>query len=216
MKNEKGTDVPIPVRNPRPPGHVQRVGIFGGTFDPVHHGHLLLAEAALEQLDLDRILFIPAALSPFKQDRPPGASPEQRLKMLRLATAAEPRFEVDDRELHREGPSFTLDTVRSLLGDHPGVRFLLLIGADNLGELDRWHGIDELKNLVDFAVLDRDGDPAVASCGFPVVERRVDLSSTEIRERLGQGLSVRLMVPAAVYEVIMTEHPYPDLSHGHA
>ena len=135
---KKESEEPIPARTPRPPGHVERVGIFGGTFDPVHHGHLLLAEAALEQLDLDRILFIPAALSPFKQDRPPGASPEQRLRMLRLATGSEPRFGVDDRELHREGPSFTLETVRSLLGDYPGVRFLLLVGADNLGDLDRW------------------------------------------------------------------------------
>jgi nicotinate-nucleotide adenylyltransferase len=200
----------------RIPGHVERVGIFGGSFDPVHHGHLLMAEAAIEQLNLDRILFIPAALSPFKQDRPPGASPEQRLKMLRLATASEPRFEVDERELHREGPSFTVDTVRSLLGDYPGVRFLLLIGADNLGELHHWHGIDELRNLVDFAVFDRNGETAVASCGFPVVKRRIDLSSTEIRDRLARGLSVRFMVPAPVYEVIMSEHPYPDLSHGHA
>lgn len=200
----------------RIPGHVQRVGIFGGTFDPVHHGHLLMAEAALEQLDLDRVLFIPAALSPFKQDRPPGATPEQRLRMLRLATASEPRFEVDDRELHRKGPSFTLDTVHSLLGDHPGVRFLLLIGADNLGELDRWHGVGELRNLVDFAVLDRDGGPFVDTGGFPVVRRRFDLSSTEIRDRLARGLSVRFMVPSSVYEVIMSEHPYPVLSHGHA
>lgn len=213
---KKESEEPIPARTPRPPGHVERVGIFGGTFDPVHHGHLLLAEAALEQLDLDRILFIPAALSPFKQDRPPGASPEQRLRMLRMATASEPRFQVDEREFHREGPSFTLDTVRSLLGDHPGVRFLLLIGADNLGDLDRWHGIGELRNLVDFAVLDRNGDPAAVTCGFPVVRRRVDLSSTEIRDRLARGLSVRFMVPAPVYEVIMSEHPYPALSHGHA
>ena len=213
---KKESEKLIPARTTRPPGHVERVGIFGGTFDPVHHGHLLLAEAALEQLDLDRILFIPAALSPFTQDRPPGASPEQRLRMLRLATASEPRFEVDDRELHRDGPSFTLETVRSLLGDHPGVRFLLLIGADNLGDLHQWHGIDELSNLVDFAVLDRNGDPAVNSCGFPVVKRQINLSSTEIRERLARGLSVRFMVPATVYEMIMSEHPYPDLSNGHA
>jgi nicotinate-nucleotide adenylyltransferase len=175
-----------------------------------------MAEAALEQLDLDRILFIPAALSPFKQDRPPGATPEQRLRMLRLATASEPRFEVDERELHREGPSFTLETVRSLLGDYPGVRFLLLIGADNLPDLDRWHGIDELRNLVDFAVFDRDGDPVASLRGFPVVTRRADLSSTEIRDRLAKGLSVRFMVPAPVYELIMSEHPYRELAHGHA
>ena len=200
----------------RIPGHVERVGIFGGTFDPVHHGHLLLAEAALEQLDLDRILFIPAALSPFKLDRPPGASSEQRLRMLRLATASEPRFEVDDRELHRVGPSFTLDTVRSLLCDYPGVRFLLLIGADNLVDLPRWHGIDELKNLVDLAVLDRNADQVTNSFDLPVVGRRIDLSSTEIRSRLASGLSVRFMVPSPVYEVIMSEHPYPEPSHGNA
>ena len=204
----------------RIPGHVERVGIFGGTFDPVHLGHLILAEAALEQLDLDRILFIPAAISPFKQDSPPGASAEQRLRMLRLATAAEPRFEVDDRELRREGPSYTIDTVRSLMGDHPGVRFLLLIGSDNLREFNGWHDATELGNLVDIAVLDREGNPDTAdtagSPGFPVVRRRIDLSSTEIRERLAAGLSVRFMVPPAVYDVIMTEHPYRHSSHGHA
>lgn len=207
----------------RIPGHVERVGIFGGTFDPVHLGHLILAEAALEQLDLDRILFIPAAISPFKQDRPPGASAEQRLRMLRLATAVEPRFEVDDRELRREGPSYTIDTVRSLMGDHPGVRFLLLIGSDNLPEFNGWHDASELGNLVDIAVLDRGGDPDAANAPgaavareFPVVRRRIDLSSTEIRERLAAGLSVRFMVPPAVYDVIMTEHPYRHSPHGHA
>jgi len=106
--------------------------------------------------------------------------------------------------------------VRLLLGDHPGVRFLLLIGADNLGDLDRWHGIVELRNLVDFAVLDRDRDPAVTTCGLPVVRRRIDISSTEIRERLARGLSVRFMVPAPAYEVIMSEHPYTAPSHGHS
>jgi nicotinate-nucleotide adenylyltransferase len=197
------------------PGHVERVGIFGGSFDPVHLGHLLLAEAALEQLDLDRILFVPAAVSPFKQDRPPGATPEQRLTMLRTAVAGESRFSVDERELRRGGPSFTIDTVRSLMGDHPGVRFLLLIGADHLKELPGWHGIGELGNLVDFAVLDRGDAGAIRDCGFPVVRRRIDLSSTEIRERSAKGLSIRFMVPGEVYDYLMTHAPYrPD--HGHA
>lgn len=220
MKNEKGAEEPIPARPMRIPGHVERVGLFGGTFDPIHLGHLILAEAALEELDLDRIIFLPAATSPFKQERPPGASPAQRLAMLRKAVAGEPRFSVDDRELHRDGPSYTIDTVRSMLGDHPGVRFLFLIGADNLGDLPRWRDIGELRNLVDFAVLDRgDGGELTAGCGFPVVRRRIDLASTEIRERAARGLSIRFMVPGEVYELIMTESLYRSLStpslHGH-
>jgi nicotinate-nucleotide adenylyltransferase len=203
----------------RIPGHVERVGIFGGSFDPVHLGHLILAEAALEELDLDRIIFIPTGVSPFKQDRPPGASPEQRLAMLRLATAGEPRFSVDDRELHRLGPSYAIDTVRSLMGDYPGVRFLFLIGADNLSDLPRWHEADELMRLVDFAVFDRDdsGASLVGKSGLPVVRRRIDISSTEIRQRVTGGLSIRFMVPEQVYDYIMTQAPYRPVSqHGHA
>jgi nicotinate-nucleotide adenylyltransferase len=202
----------------RIPGHVDRVGIFGGTFDPVHHGHLLMAQEALEQLGLDRLLFIPAAVSPFKQDRVPGATADQRLAMIRLATAPEPRFVVDDRELRRGGPSYTVDTVRSLLEDHPGVRFILLIGSDQLPQLGQWRGITELKNLVDFAILTRGDDSSlIGASDFPRVIRRIDLSSTEIRNRLASGLSVRLMVPAEVYQYIMTEHPYrSDSFHGHA
>ena len=198
----------------RIPGHVERVGLFGGTFDPVHLGHLILAEAALEELELERIIFIPAGLSPFKTERPPSASNELRLAMLREAVASEPRFSVDDRELHREGPSYTIDTVRELLGDHPGVRFLYLIGADNLRDLPQWHEIGELRNLVDFAVLDRGNAPELESCELPVVRRRIDLSSTEIRDRLAKGLSIRFMVPEGVYDFIMTHHPYRASLHG--
>ena len=201
----------------RIPGHVERVGILGGTFDPVHLGHLLLAEAALEELHLERILFVPAGLSPFKTDAPPSASPSLRLEMLRAAVAGEPRFGIDDRELRRQGPSYTVDTVEGLLGDYPGVRFLYLIGTDHLPDLDRWHRIGELRNLVDFAVLDREGTPSVET-DFPVVRRRIDLSSTEIRGRLATGRSVRYMVPDAVLEILSRENPYrhadPDSRDG--
>lgn len=201
----------------RIPGHVERVGIFGGSFDPVHLGHVILARSALEQLDLDRILFIPASVSPFKQGQPPGASADQRLRMLRTAVDQEPRFEIDERELHRDGPSYTVDTVRSLLGDYPGVRFLLLIGSDNLSDLPQWHSYDELRNLVDIAILDRGGDPSLAdAAGYPVVRRRVDLSSTEIRDRLASGLSVGQMLPQGVCDLIMTEHPYRTPADGNA
>jgi nicotinate-nucleotide adenylyltransferase len=198
----------------RIPGHIERVGVFGGSFDPIHLGHLILAEAALEELQLERIIFIPAALSPFKTERPPSASNESRLAMLREAIASEARFSVDDRELHREGPSYTIDTVRELLGDYPGVRFIYLIGADNLKDLPRWHEIGELRNLVDFAVLDRGKAPELESCDLPVICRRIDLSSTEIRGRLAKGLSIRFMVPERVYDFIMTHHPYRDFLYG--
>jgi len=196
------------------PGHVERVGLFGGSFDPIHLGHMILAEAAMEELQLDRIIFIPAGVSPFKTGRPPGASADQRLSMVREAIKEEPRFSVDERELLREGPSYTIETVRSLLGDHPGVRFIYLIGADNLADLHKWHEIEELKNLVDFALLDRGNAISDAQTEFPVVRRRIDLSSTDIRERVSKGLSIRFMVPSSVYDTVMTSHLYLTSSHG--
>ncbi len=199
----------------RIPGHIERVGIFGGSFDPIHLGHLILAEAALESLDLDRIIFIPAALSPLKTGEPPMASATQRLEMIRLAIQGESRFSVDDRELLRSAPSYTIDTVQSLLGDYPGVRFIYLIGTDHLKNFGKWHHVEELKNLVDFAVLDRGNSEMSQACDFPVVSRRIDLSSTEIRNRRASGLSIRFMVPREVYEFIMTEDIYrPTCSHG--
>ncbi len=198
----------------RPPGHVKRLGIFGGTFDPVHLGHLILAETALEELDLDGILFIPAWLSPHKTLRPPSAPSSERLEMLRLAIAGKPAFSVDDRELRREGPSYAIDTVRSLLSDYPGVRFLYLIGEDNLPTLDTWNEIGELRNLVDFAVLRRDGGSPADTHGFQVVGSRVDISSTGIRERLAKGLSARYFLPASVLDHIISRRLYlPEPNH---
>jgi len=201
------TDSPS-LERPRPPGHVQRVGIFGGTFDPIHLGHLILAEAALESLSLDRVIFIPNGFSPFKVATPPLASPEDRLEMIRLSIKEEARFSVDDREVRRSGPSYTIDTVRSLLAEYPGVRFVYLIGADNLKDLEKWHEIKELKNLVDFAVLDRRHLASSESIEFPIVQRRIDLSSTEIRQQVKNGLSIRFMVSEGVYQYIMKRGLY--------
>jgi nicotinate-nucleotide adenylyltransferase len=162
----------------------------------------------LEQLSLDRILFIPAGISPHKRRRPPVASAEDRLRMLQLAIAGDPRFSVDDRELLRAGPSYTIDTIRSLFGDCPGVRFLYLIGADNVRDLGSWHEIDDLKNLIDFAVFDRGEGNESVTHEFPVVSRRIDISSTEIRERLAKGLSVRYLLPSTILDHIMTHRLY--------
>jgi len=186
----------------------ERVGIFGGSFDPVHSGHLILAESSMEELRLDRIIFIPARLSPFKKNRPPSATPQERIAMLSQAIKGESRFTVDDRELDREGPSYAIDTVRLLRADYPGAQFFYLIGADNLRELGKWHEIDYLRHLVDFAVLDRGNPWDKGTCPYPVVSRRIDISSTEIRERLAGGLSIRFMVPSGVYDIIMQHHLY--------
>ena len=201
-------DMPTDLERGRYSDTAERVGVFGGSFDPVHSGHIILAESSMEELRLDRIIFVPAGLSPFKKHRPPSATPRQRLAMIKRAIRGEKRFSVDDRELRREGPSYAIDTVRLLRTDHPGARFFYLIGADNLSELGKWHDIDKLRHLVDFAVLDR-GEPwKKGSSPYPVVHRRIDISSTEIRERLARGLSIRFMVPSGVYDIIMKHHLY--------
>ncbi len=196
----------------RIPGHVERVGIFGGSFDPIHLGHLILAQTALEELDLDRLIFIPTSISPFKAHLPPPLAAASRLEMIRLAIEGEARFSVDAREVEREGPSYTIDTVRSLMLDYPGVRFLYLIGADNVPDLAGWHESEELKNLVDFALFDRAGGESHQAAEFPVIGRRIDISSTEIRERLAKGLSVRYLLPSPVHDYIMTHRFYRPLS----
>ena len=190
------------------PADFERVGLFGGTFDPIHLGHLILAEAALDVLHLDRLIFIPNGFSPFKTETPPIASVEERLEMIRRSIRDESRFSVDNRELIRPGPSYAIDTVRSLLGENPGVHFIYLIGTDNLKDLDKWHESEELKSLVDFAVLERGCAVKSAVETLPVVHRRIDLSSTEIRERVRGGLSIRFMVSNGVYDYIMKKGFY--------
>lgn len=195
----------------RVPGHVERVGLFGGTFDPVHLGHLILAVAAMEELFLDRVIFIPAGISPHKSGKPPLATAADRLEMLRLAIQDESRFSIDERELHREGPSFTFDTVESMMADYPGVRFIYLIGEDNLRALSTWHRIQELRNLVDFAVLGRWSDTDPGGESLPRIRRRIDISSTEIRERLAKGDSVRYLLSTSVHDIIVSRGLYiPD------
>src|SRR4051812_21402900 len=120
----------------------RRTGLFGGSYDPIHLGHLILAREALEQLGLDRVIFIPAAISPHKLHREPAPA-ETRLEMVRVAIEGEPGFEVEDCELGRGGPSFTIDTVRWLRERHPGDEFFYFIGDDNLAKLDTWLEIDE-------------------------------------------------------------------------
>jgi nicotinate-nucleotide adenylyltransferase len=185
-----------------------KIALFGGTFDPIHHGHLLLARDAIEQLALDRVIFIPAALSPHKLTRPPTES-GVRWEMLGAAIDGEPRFERDDSEFHRSGPSFSIDTVEQWRAKLPEAQFFYLIGADNLRELHTWRRIDELRRLAQFVVFGR-GEPGVEH-SFPVLPRRIDISASEIRSRVARAACIRYLVPESVRAIIHTNHLYEEL-----
>jgi nicotinate-nucleotide adenylyltransferase len=187
-----------------------KLGLYGGSFDPIHHGHLILARDAIEQLALDRVIFIPAAVSPHKLDRHPAPA-EVRRAMVAAAIAGEPRFALDDSELHRAGPSFTIDTVEQMRARHPGAEFFYFIGADNIRALHTWRRIDELRELAQFVVFDRDA--SAAEHGFPTLDRRIDISATEIRQRVARGDSIRYLVPEPVNALIENHQLYKESSH---
>ncbi len=177
----------------------EKIGLYGGSFDPIHHGHLILARDAMERLELDRVVFLPARISPHKLDRPP-APPEARSQMIAAAIAEVPQFELDDCEILREGPSFTIDTVQLYRTRFPGARLHYFIGDDNLPELDTWKDISHLRELVQFVVLSRAGVPFLNA--FPTITRHIEISSTEIRNRIARGLSVRYMMPKPSCDLI--------------
>ncbi len=184
-----------------------RLALYGGTFDPVHHGHLLLARDALEVLELDRVIFIPAALSPHKLATSP-ASAELRRAMLSAALADEPGFVLDDSELAQPGPSFAIDTVKRIRATHPDALIHYLIGADNIPKLHTWRSIDELRQLAEFVVFGRDHGGPDTDGGFRTLPRRIDISATEIRQRVAHGASIRYLVPEPVRSLIATHHLY--------
>jgi len=201
-----------------------RLGIFGGSFDPVHAGHLHAARAALERFELDRVVFVPARHPPHKPGRElaPG---EDRMEMLRLATAGEPRFLVHGLELERTGPSFTIDTVRALpglLGEESAAVHLIL-GSDNLVGLATWREAQELLERVQPIVVHRDGDPEPAyreiesALGPDAVAKLrrgylalppVEASSTDLRARLPALGSKVLELPPGVLEHIRARGLY--------
>lgn len=184
-----------------------KIGIYGGSFDPVHHGHLILAREARETLELATIIFVPALLSPFKK-RAPSASGEMRLTMLRAATEDEEGFAIDDCELRRPPPSWTIDTVSQIRKRQPDSEIYLLIGEDNVATIDRWQRFDELKKMARFVVLDRTGSQMQGD--YQVVRRKIDISATDIRKRVAHGQSIRYLVPQPVEEIIRREKLYRE------
>lgn len=184
-----------------------RIAIYGGTFDPVHHGHLILAREAIETLRLQKVIFVPAAVSPFKESAP-VARGEIRLSMLRAATKDEIGFRVDDCELRRPPPSYTIDTIEDIQRREREAEIYCLIGEDNVAELAKWHRFAELEKIVRFVVLDRTGRPFNYS--YEIIRRRIDISATEIRNRVASGQSIRYFVPQAVEEIIRREKLYQE------
>jgi nicotinate-nucleotide adenylyltransferase len=182
-----------------------RIGIYGGTFNPVHHGHLILARQALEEFKLDRLVFVPAAESPFKIQNH-SAPAGDRLAMLRLATADEDRFSVDALEIERGGISYSIDTVKMFRNRDPGAELFFLVGEDNADRLTEWHRFEELKKLVYFVVLSRSED--FQSPEYPVVQRRIEISSTEIRNRVANQESITYLVPESVKHYIEQHQLY--------
>ena len=186
---------------------MKKLGIFGGTFDPIHHGHLILARDAVETLPLDRLIFVPAAISPHKLERKPTA-PEVRLEMLRAAVDGDPRFAVDAMELERASPSYAVDTVETLRQREPDAEFFYLIGEDNIARLPSWHRFPDLSRLAQFVVLNRSGQDAVHP--YPAIRRHLDISATDIRKRVASGQSIRYLVPTAVEEIIRQRQLYRE------
>jgi len=190
-----------------------RIGFLGGSFDPIHLGHLVVAQDALEGLGLDRVDFIPAAVSPLKGYEL-TATAAQRLEMVRLAIAGDARFGVLDLELRRGGTSYTVDTVRSLRALFPGAELFCVIGADQLARLAEWKEIGELVRLVEFVHLGRPGVAEAAPPAIPglklhrVAGHEVAISSSELRGRANRGLPLWPFVPLKVSEFIDSESLY--------
>lgn len=193
--------MPTAFRRPHP----MKLALYGGTFDPIHHGHLLLAREAMEQLALDRVIFVPAARSPHKLHRTP-TDPRVRLEMVQAAIAEEPRFLCDDSEVGRPGPSFTIDTVERHTALHPDAELFYFIGHDNVRELHTWRRIDDLRRLVRFVVFDRAGSDVQHD--FLHVTRQVDISATEVRARVACGSSIRYLLPESVRAIIVRDQLY--------
>jgi len=184
-----------------------RIGVFGGSFDPVHHGHLIAAVCLTEALELDQVRLVVARSQPFKEGRH-RAGPEDRGRMVELAIEGFEGMMVDRQELCRPEPSYTVDTLRALHREYPGDELVLLLGTDAARQLDRWHQPDEIRALARLEVFRRDGDPAPAQSS--VVVPRMEISSTEIRERIASGRSIRYWVPDAVAEYIARHRLYRD------
>ena len=189
----------------------ERIGVFGGTFDPPHIGHVSVAADVADALSLDLLLWIPARHSPLKDQAPQTPDPV-RLEMVQAVAATDPRFVVDARELERLPPSYSVDTLAALHDEYgPEAELFLIIGMDQHEDFERWREPDRIRQLATVVVIDRGGRSPSRdeSSGFITVPvRRVDVSATEVRARVAAGDSIADRVPPGVAEVIEREGLY--------
>ena len=197
-----------------------RIGVFGGTFDPPHVGHLLLASDAREALSLDRLIFVPTGTQPFKVETPPVASATDRLEMIRLAVEDDAVYTVDDTEIRRAGLSYTVNTLEHLAERYAGAELFLLLGEDSLSSFNQWRNPERIRELATLAVMRRGGREEASTGGAKgvtfVSARRVDVSSTEIRERLRAGKSIKGFVPECVERFIEDRGLYREAAASRA
>ncbi len=194
-----------------PHAAMKRIGLFGGSFDPVHNGHVLVARAALEELLLDRLFIVPAARSPFKPEQQPAPA-AARLRLLHLAFAGCADCEIDSQEVERDGISYSIDTIRAYAARYPEAKLHYLIGADHVPTLPQWREAADLAKLADFVVVPRPGQ-AVADFPEPFRGQALrgwpfEVSSSAIRERLKLGQMIDGLVPPAVAESLQNDNPY--------
>jgi nicotinate-nucleotide adenylyltransferase len=188
-----------------------RIGIFGGSFDPIHLGHLILVEQCRDQAKLDQVLLIPAPRPPHKVNKA-AASFADRMEMLKLAIARQPAFQIDTCEADRPGLSYTVDTLKYLHQRDPGNEWFLILGGDSVRDFETWRDPEGIAKLATLLIVDRPGTEGVHPpkyCQFQrIISPLIDISSTNIRERVKNGQSIRYLVPENVAEFIAKEKLY--------
>ena len=197
-----------------------RLGILGGTFDPPHFGHLRLAEAALTQLALDKVLFAPVGVQPLKQEER-SSTPEHRTRMVELAIADYPQFTLSRADLDRPGPHYTVDLLAIIQQQYPGAALWFIMGEDSLSDLLRWRDPERIIQLARLGVLRRPGYepdwatldralPELRACIDWIEHDEMDISASDIRQRMQHGLPITTFVPARVIDYLAAQHLYLD------
>jgi nicotinate-nucleotide adenylyltransferase len=188
-----------------------RLGVMGGTFDPIHVGHLVTAEEALHQFALDEVVFVPTG-RPWMKEHEVVAAPQDRYRMTAIGIEPEPRFRVSRMEVDRDGPTYTIDTLRALRDEEPGVELSFITGADAMLEIMQWKDAETLFDTAHFIAATRPGYDIAAFDAHPnVTEMHIPalaISSTDIRGRVREGRPIRFLVPEGVESYIRTEGLY--------
>jgi nicotinate-nucleotide adenylyltransferase len=196
---------------------LKKIGIFGGSFNPIHIGHLIIAEYFFVQQNLDKVIFVPTYISPFKQDQIKLIADEDRLAMVKLITETDERFELDDFEIESKGVSYTFNSVNHIKSRYPNSELTLLIGFDNLHDLHKWYEFEKLAELVTFCVANRKSDSPInekmPSLGATVRlnyinSPKIEISSSRIREAIKSGEAFKYMLHPAVFEYIKSKKLY--------